>query len=78
MVLDERSGDNGNVGLYLMECHGCGEEQDKTKLLCKACKWGNLDMVTELVEQHNVDPNGEYYDCAPSHVLFRVAPMQYT
>ena len=63
MVLDKRSESDGDVGLYLIECHGCGDEQDKAKLLCKACKWGNLDVVTELVEQHNVDPNGEYITC---------------
>ena len=63
MVLDEESGDNGHVGLYLIECHGCGDEQDKAKLLCKACKEGSLGVVKELVEQHNVDPNGEYITC---------------
>ena len=59
VALDEGSVDNGDVGLYLIKHHGCGDEQDKAKLLCKACKWGNLDVVKELVEQHNVDPNGE-------------------
>ena len=55
-----------NIALYLTN-HGVDDEQDKARLLCEACKWGNLDVVKELVEQHNVDPNGEYYDCAPSH-----------
>ena len=63
MALDERSDDDGDVGLYLIKHHGCGDEQDKAKLLCKACRWGNLDVVKELVEQHNVDPNGEYITC---------------
>ena len=67
MALDEESEDNGDVGLYLIKHHGCGDEQDKAELLYKACECGNLDVVKELVEQHNVDPNGEYYDCAPSH-----------
>ena len=60
LALDEGSKDNGDVGLYLIEHHDCGDEQDKAKLLCKACIWGNLDVLKELVEQHNVDPNGEY------------------
>ena len=57
MALDEGS---CCVGLYLIKHHGCGDEQDKAKLLCKACQRGNLDVVKELVEQHNVDLNGEY------------------
>ena len=60
MALDEGSRDDGDVGLYLMKRHGCIDERDKAKLLCKACQSGNLVVVTELVEQHNVDPNGEY------------------
>ena len=63
VVLDEESKDNGDVGLYLMKHHGCGDEQDKAKLLCKECQGGNLDVVKQLVEQHNVDPNGEYITC---------------
>ena len=63
VALDEDSWDNGHVGLYLMKHHGCVDEQDKAKLLCKACQRGNLDVVKELVEQHNVDPNGEYITC---------------
>ena len=55
-----------NVALYLTN-HGVDDEQDKARLLCEACKWGNLVVMKELVEQHNVDPNGEYYDCAPPH-----------
>ena len=67
MTLEEESEDNGDVGLYLIKQHGCGDEQDKAELFCKACERGNLDVVKKLVEQHNVDPNGEYYDCAPPH-----------
>ena len=63
LALDEESGDNGDIGLYFIKHHGCVDEQDKAKLLCKACEWGNLDVVKELVEQHNVDPNGEYITC---------------
>ena len=63
MALDEGSKDYGDVGLYLIKHHGCGDEQNKTKVLCKACKGGNLDVVEELVEQHNMDLNGEYICC---------------
>ena len=59
--------DGLNIALYLTMNHGVDDEQDKAKLLCGACKWGRLDVVKELIEQHNVDPNGEYYDCAPSY-----------
>ena len=62
-ALDEKSWNNGDVGLYLMKHHGCVDEQDKAKLLCKACQRGNLDVVEELVVQHNVDPNGECTSC---------------
>ena len=62
-ALDEGSEDNGDVGLYLIKHHGCGNDQDKAKLLCQACEWKNLDVVKELVEQHKVDPNGEYITC---------------
>ena len=60
VVLDKESKNYGRLGLYLIKHHGCGDEQDKARLLCKACEWENLDVVKELVEQHNVDPNGEY------------------
>ena len=63
VVLDEINLDDGDVGLYLIKHNGCVDEQDKAKLLCKACQRGNLDVVKELVEQHNVDPNGEYITC---------------
>ena len=49
-----------NIVLYLIK-HGVDDEQDKANVLCEACYLGNLDVVKELVEQHNVDPNGEYY-----------------
>ena len=38
-----------NTALYLIN-HGLHDEQHKGKLLCKACEWGNLDVVKELVE----------------------------
>ena len=63
LALDEGSEDDGRVGLYLIKHHGWSDEQDKAKLLYKACKWGRLDVVKELIEQHNVDPNCEYITC---------------
>ena len=54
----------GGLDIALFLIHHCvGDEQDKARLLCEACKWGKLDVVKELVEQHNVDPNGEYITC---------------
>ena len=47
-----------DVALYLIN-HGCGDDKDKDKLLCGACRWGRLDVVKELVEKHDRDPNGE-------------------
>ena len=47
-----------NTALYLVT-HGYGEDEDKVKVLRKACYWRKLDVVKELVEQHKVDPNGE-------------------
>ena len=52
------------TALYLIN-HGLHDEQHK--LLCEACKWGDLDVVKKLVEQHNVDPSGEYSDCTSPH-----------
>ena len=51
-----------DFALFLIN-HGVDDEQDKARLLCEACEWGNLDVVKELVEQLNVDPNGEYTTC---------------
>ncbi len=47
-----------DVALCLVK-HGCGSDEDKAKLLCSACYFAKLDVVKELVEQHNVDPKGE-------------------
>ena len=51
-----------DIALFLIN-HGVDDEQDKARLLCEACEWGNLDVVKELVEQHIVDPNGECTTC---------------
>ena len=55
-----------DTALFLIN-HGVDDEQDKARLLCEACYQWNLDVVKELIEQHNVDLNGAYYDCAPPH-----------
>lgn len=47
-----------DVALYLIN-RGCGSVEDKTKLLCAACRWGNLGAVKELVEEHKVDFSGK-------------------
>ncbi len=47
-----------DVALYLMS-RGCGCDEDKAKLLCGVCRSGKLDVVKELVEQHQVDPKSE-------------------
>ena len=47
-----------DVALYLIN-HGCGDDKDKDKLLCRACWRGSLDVVKELVKKHDRDPNGE-------------------
>ena len=47
------------IAHYLLSC-GYGDEEDRVKWLYKACWWGKLYVVEELVERHNVDPNGEH------------------
>ena len=47
-----------DLALYLIN-HGCGDDEDKNKLLCGSCRWGRLDVVKELVEEHNCDPTSE-------------------
>ena len=47
-----------DVALYLIN-RGCGDDEDKNKLLCGSCQFGRLDVVKELVEEHNCDSKGE-------------------
>ena len=47
-----------DVALYLIN-RGCGNDEDKNKLLCLSCQWGRLDVVKELVDKHNCDPKSE-------------------
>ncbi len=48
-----------DVALYLMSRGG---DEDKAKFLCRACLYGELGWVKELVEQHKVDPKSECDD----------------
>ena len=50
-----------DVALYLIN-HGYGDDNDKAKLLCRACGQDRLDIVKELVEDHGLDPKGKYYN----------------
>ena len=47
-----------DIALYLIN-RGCGGDEHKVRLLFKACYYGRLDVVKELVEQHKVDPKGK-------------------
>ena len=48
-----------DVALYLIN-HGCGDDEGKNKLLCRSCRWGRLDVVKELVEEHSCYPTSEF------------------
>ena len=48
-----------DIAHYLLSC-GYGDEEDRVKWLCKACRRGSLEVVKELVERHNVDLKGEH------------------
>ena len=39
---------------------GCGGDKQKAQLLYGACLWGRLDIVKELVELHNLNPNRKW------------------
>ena len=59
-LLDEAiKHDELDSALFLIN-HGCGSDEDKVKLLCKACQQGELKMVKELVERHGVNPKGSF------------------
>ena len=47
-----------DLALYLIN-HGCCDDEGKNKLLCESCQWDRLDVVKELVEEHNCDPKSE-------------------
>ena len=49
-----------DVALYLINNFGCGGTEQFKKLLFEACKYGRLDVVKDMVEQHSINPDGEY------------------
>ena len=50
--------DELDIALYLIN-GGCGSEDDKQTVFIEACQSGKLEVVKGLVEQQDVDPNGE-------------------
>ena len=46
-----------DTAVYLMN-HGCDSHEDKVKILYRACQLGELTVVKELVEQHNINSKG--------------------
>ena len=64
--IDDRDDTKFDIALYLVN-NGYCDKQDKEKFLYKACYLEKLDVVKELVEQHNVDPKGEYHHSSPPH-----------
>ena len=46
-----------DIASYLLSC-GYGDVEDRVKWLYKACRWGQLEVVKELVDTHDVDPKG--------------------
>ena len=56
VALDSIMGGCVKVALYLIHC-GCGGDKERIRLLCNASRFGKLDVVKELVEQHKVDPS---------------------
>ena len=62
LALDDVDPDNCDgqlsIAVYLIN-QGCScDDEDKATLLRKACQWGVLDIVNELVEKHECDPKG--------------------
>ena len=53
---DDCSKASVEVALYLIHC-GCGGDKERVILLCNASRYGKLDVVQKLVEQHKVDPS---------------------
>ena len=57
-----------DIALYLVN-HGCGDDKDKVKLLCRACNQNKLDIVKEIIEKHKVDPKSEIIITLYTHSL---------
>ena len=60
-----------DVALYLIN-RGCGDDKDKDKLLCRACRLNRLGVVKELMEKHDRDPKGEYCVLTTGLVLIAI------
>ncbi len=60
-ALEDQNDGCMDVALYLMS-RGYHGDEDKAKLLCRACYLGKLGVVKELVKQHKVDPKSECDD----------------
>ena len=56
-----------DVAYYLISI-GFGDQTDKIKLLFKACLDGKQTVVEELVEEHNLNPNGEIKGIYIGHI----------
>ena len=48
-----------SVAYYLIVTCGCGGEEEKMILFCRACYHGELNVVKKLVVLHKVDPKCE-------------------
>ncbi len=59
-----RVGDgNLNIALLLLTDSGSQiDEAAEIKVLYGGCAWGRLDVVKRIVEEHNLDPNSEYFN----------------
>ena len=50
-----------DVAYYLIVNCGCGSEEEKRILLCRACFHGELDIVKKLVVNQKIEPNCKLY-----------------
>ena len=41
--------------------HGCGNSKFKDAAFIKACKYGGLEVVKKMIEQHNINPTGKHF-----------------
>ena len=48
-----------DVAYYLITNCGCGNNEEKMILFCRACFHGKLDVIKKLVSQHKIDPHCE-------------------
>ena len=48
--------------MFHLAIHGCGNNKFKYTAIIKACKYGWLKLMKELIEQHNINPKGNHGD----------------